>query len=66
MPFPFHLQQYLLLGMISLLHFVLVGVFLGHQSLRENRRRCPLQRRERSAARGRTVHDLVQRLGLPA
>jgi hypothetical protein len=35
-----------------------VGAFLGRQSLRGNRRRCSLHRRERSAARGRTVCDL--------
>jgi hypothetical protein len=32
----------------------------GRQSLHENRRRCSLLRRERSAARGRTVRDLGQ------
>jgi hypothetical protein len=30
------------------------------------RRRCSLVRRERSAAQGRTVRDLVQELGFPA
>jgi hypothetical protein len=35
-----------------------VGAFLRRQSLRENRRRCSLHRRGRSAARGRTVYNL--------
>jgi hypothetical protein len=34
----------------------LVGAFLGHRSLRENRWQCSLHRRRRSAARDRTVH----------
>jgi hypothetical protein len=43
-----------------------VGALLGRQSLRENRRRCSLHRRGRSAARGRTVRDLEQGLGFLA
>jgi hypothetical protein len=43
-----------------------VGAFSECQSLRENRRRCSLHRRGRSAARGRTVCDLAQGLGFPA
>jgi hypothetical protein len=38
----------------------------GRQTLRENRWQCPLQRRGRSTARGRTVRDLVQGLAFPA
>jgi hypothetical protein len=37
-----------------------VGAFFGRQSLRENQRRCLLNRRGRSTPRGRTVHDLGQ------
>jgi hypothetical protein len=34
--------------------------FFGRQSLRENQRRCLLNRRGRSTSRGRTVHALGQ------
>jgi hypothetical protein len=37
-----------------------VGTFLGRQSLNKNQRQCSLVRRGRSAARGRTVRDLVR------
>jgi hypothetical protein len=39
---------------------IVVGVFLGRQLLRDNRWRCSLHRRRRSATRGRTVRDLAQ------
>jgi hypothetical protein len=45
---------------------VTVDAVLERQTLRENRWRCPLQRRGRSAVRGRTVRDLVQGLAFPA
>jgi hypothetical protein len=41
-------------------------VLTPFQALRENRWRCPLQRRGQSAARDRTVRDLVQGLAFPA
>jgi hypothetical protein len=39
---------------------LLVGTFLGRQSLNKNRRWCSLVRRGRSAAQGRTVRDLAR------
>jgi hypothetical protein len=37
-----------------------VDAFSERQSLKKNRRRCPLQRGGRSARRGRTVRGLVR------
>jgi hypothetical protein len=45
---------------------VCVDAFLERQTLNKNRWRCSLVRRGRSAARGRTVRDLVQEHGFPA
>jgi hypothetical protein len=54
-------------GQSNLLHlFHIVDAFLERQILKKNRRRCSLVRRGRSAAWGRTVHDLAQGLGFPA
>jgi hypothetical protein len=44
----------------------IVGAFMGAPITQYELWRCSLQRRGRSAARGRTVHDPVQGLGLPA
>jgi hypothetical protein len=56
----------ILASSLILFHILTVGAFLGRQSLREKRWQYPLQRRGRSAARGQTVRDLVEGLGLPA
>jgi hypothetical protein len=63
-------QFFCYLGWILLLFFVspascicrngLVDAFSEHQSLKKNRRRCPLHRGGRSARRGRTVRGLVR------
>jgi hypothetical protein len=45
---------------------IIVDAFSERQILKKNRRRCSLVRRERSAAWGRTVRDLVQGLRFPA
>jgi hypothetical protein len=37
-----------------------VDTFSGANHYNKNRRRCSLHRRGRSAARGRTIHDLAQ------
>ena len=46
--------------------FPAVDAFSERQTLNKNRWRCSLVRRGRSAARGRTVRDLVQEHGFPA
>jgi hypothetical protein len=50
---------------VSIRLFVTVDTFSGANHYNENRRWCTLQRRGRSAARGRTVRDLVQGLWVP-
>jgi hypothetical protein len=50
---------------IVILFVVPVDTFLEAPITQENQRRCSLVRRGRSAARGRTVRDLVQELGFP-
>jgi hypothetical protein len=40
-----------------------VGADPGANHCAENQRQCSLHRRERSAARGQTVHDLAQGSG---
>jgi hypothetical protein len=65
----FHLNWIVFLSpLLFLCNALNIGVdaFLGRQSLNKIQQRCSLIRRGWSAARGRTVRDLVQGLEFPA